>query len=253
MGRILAMLYSITAYAIGVGALVYLILFIADWPFIPDSLVPVTINQGFADTQLGLMPMIAAIWNGALIVLWGYQHTLMASLGFKERWAGVVPPSVERSTYVLFVALFTAILVILWQPLPLMLWDVSGTALGNALNITYVLGWVIVLFSTFLINHFHLFGLQQAFVNLAERETKQASFTTPMLYKLCRHPMMLGVVISLWSIPTLTVGRLVIAVGMTIYVWIGVRYEEKTLIAELGDEYREYQKTTPSVIPFTKP
>ena len=125
--------------------------------------------------------------------------------------------------------------------------------MGDALVVTYVLGWLIVLYATFLINHFHLFGLQQTFGRLTERELKDASFITPSLYKLVRHPMMLGVLIALWSIPTLTVGRLLLSAGLTVYIWIALRLEERTLVAELGEQYLTYQKSTPMVIPFTRP
>ena len=253
MTRFLSMIYSVLAYFIGVAALLYLILFIADWPFVSDALVPVTVNTGFDGTQMGLSTISVLFWNSALMIIWGTQHSFMARSGFKENWIKIVPPAMERSTYVLFVAIFTALLVLLWQPLPTVIWDLSGTAVGDALVVTYVLGWLIVLYATFLINHFHLFGLQQTFARLTERELKDASFITPSLYKLVRHPMMLGVLIGLWSIPTLTVGRLLISAGLTVYIWIALRLEERTLVAELGEQYLKYQKSTPMVIPFTRP
>ncbi len=247
MKRISAMLFSIISYFLGVAALVGLILWMAGW------ILPVTIDNGYAPTQMDLGTMFAVLFNGVLIAIWGFQHSWMATPAFKDRWKAMIPASIERSFYVLVVALLTAVLILLWQPLPNVIWDVSGQTLGTVLAATYLLGWAIVLFSTFLINHFHLFGLQQAFENLTERESKEASFVTPLLYKLVRHPMMTGVLISLWSAPTMTVGRLVIAVGLTAYVYFGLKNEEKTLLAELGDQYREYQGTTPMVIPFMKP
>lgn len=247
MGRVFAMMFSVTAYFMGVAALVGLILWMAGW------IVPVTIDKGFAATQMGFDPALAAIFNCVLILIWGSQHSWMATPAFKDKWKTVIPPSIERSSYVLVVAVLTAALILLWQPLPVVIWDVSGQMIGTILAAIFMLGWVIVLFSTFLINHFHLFGLHQAFVNLTERETKEASFVTPMLYKMVRHPMMTGVLISLWAAPTMTVGRLVIALGLTAYIYFGLKNEEKTLVAELGDQYRDYQSTTPMVIPFVKP
>lgn len=247
MQRIFAMLFSVFAYLLGVAALVGLILWMAGW------ILPVTIDKGYAATQMRLIPALAALINGVLILIWGSQHSWMATPAFKDRWKAIIPPSIERSSYVLVVALMTAMMILFWQPLPLIIWDVSGQALGSVLAAIYMLGWVVVLFSTFLINHFHLFGLHQAFENLTERETKDASFVTPMLYKLVRHPMMTGVLISLWSAPTMTVGRLVVAIGLTAYIYFGLKNEEKTLVAELGDQYRDYQSTTPMVIPFVKP
>lgn len=247
MGRICAMLFAITAYFLGVVALVGLILWIAGW------FIPVTIDIGYPATQMGLHPVMAAFWNIILVMIWGYQHSIMATPTFKDRWKNVIPPSIERSFYVLIVAVLTAGMILLWQPLPMIIWDVSAAAAGTALAAIYIFGWVLVLFSTFLINHFHLFGLKQAYENLTERQGKEMTFVTPVLYKMVRHPMMTGVIISLWAAPIMSAGRLVIAVAMTAYIYFGLRNEEKTLVAELGEEYRAYQKTTPMVIPFTKP
>ena len=133
--------------------------------------------------------------------------------------------------------------------MPTVLWDTSGTVLYPLLMSVYFLGWCLVLFSTFLINHFHLFGLQQAFLFMRRYQSKQETFRTPLLYKLVRHPMMSGVLIALWAVPILTVGRLVFNVLMTTYVFIGLYFEERTLTAELGEEYERYMQTTPSVIP----
>lgn len=247
MKRVSAMLYSIASYFLGVAALVGLILWMAGW------YLPVTVDRGFAATQMNLHPALAAIWNAVLVLIWGCQHSIMATPAFKDRWKNIIPPSIERSSYVLVVAVLTAGLILFWQPLGYVIWDVAATPLGSSLAVIYVLGWVIVLVSTFLINHFHLFGLQQAFENLTERQSKAMTFTTPLFYKLVRHPMMTGVLIALWSAPTMTLGRLEIAIGFTAYIYFGLRNEEKTLLADLGDQYRDYKQTTPMVIPFVKP
>lgn len=240
--RLGAMAYSITSYLIGVVALVYLILFIA------DLLVPVTINRGagFAPDLTGIS---AVIWNVCVVLVWGAQHSVMARPAFKRIWTRIVPVSVERSTYLVFVAMATAALVSFWVPMPSVLWNFSGTTAGVAMTVLYFLGWVIVLFATFLINHFHLFGLQQAFQFLQQQQSKQATFKTPLLYKLVRHPMMTGVLIALWAVPVMTHGRLVFNLLMTSYVFIGLYFEERNLSEELGDAYRRYQQTTPAVIP----
>jgi protein-S-isoprenylcysteine O-methyltransferase Ste14 len=133
--------------------------------------------------------------------------------------------------------------------MPHVLWDISGTAMGLAVMTLYFLGWVIVLFATFLINHFHLFGLQQAFAYLQQQQSKQATFKTPLLYKLVRHPMMSGVLIALWAVPVMTAGRLLFNLLMTGYVFVGLYFEERNLADELGQSYRHYQKTTPAVVP----
>ncbi|MEH6829065.1 methyltransferase family protein [Parasphingorhabdus sp.] len=247
MGRVTAMLFSIFSYILGMVAIVGLILWIAGW------YLPVTVNQGLAATQIGLHPALAAIWNAGLVLIWGCQHSIMATPAFKDRWKNMIPASIERSSYVLIVAVLTIGLMLLWQPLAFVIWDVSATIWGTALILIYLFGWVIVFISTFLINHFHLFGLQQAFENLTERQSKEMSFVTPMLYKLVRHPMMTGILIALWAAPTMTLGHLVLAIGWTVYIYFGLRNEEKTLLVDLGDQYRDYQQTTPMVIPFIKP
>lgn len=240
--RVLTMLYSVVCYAIGVATLVYLILFIT------DLLVPVSLNRG-----AGIAPDVggatAVLWNAAVVTVWGLQHTVMARPAFKRIWTKIVPVPIERSTYLVFVAIATAIMVSSWIPMPAVLWDTTDTVFYPMLLTVYFMGWCIVLFSTFLINHFHLFGLQQAFLHLRCLQSKQETFRTPLLYKLVRHPMMSGVLIALWAVPVLTVGRLVFNVLMTGYVFIGLYFEERTLTVELGQEYKQYLKTTPSVIP----
>ncbi|MFT5775184.1 methyltransferase family protein [Hyphomonas sp.] len=242
MVRFITMLYSLICYAIGVAALVGLILFVA------DVFLPVTLNTASAFAP-HLTGPVAIVWNVALIALWGAQHTFVASPGFKAWWTQYMPAAIERSTYLVFVAIMTAGLVLLWVPLPGALWDVSGTMPGNIILGVYFLGWVVVLVSTFLINHFHLFGLQQAWQQVDHTQSKDITFRTPLFYKLVRHPMMTGVLISLWAIPELTISRLVFTLAMTVYVLVGVYFEEKTLVADLGEEYDAYRRTTPGLIP----
>ncbi len=238
-------LYSLICYGFGVAALVYLILFIG------DIIVPVTINQG-SDFAPNLTGVAAILLNFGLLALWGYQHSLMASPKFKNKWTKIVPASVERSTYLVFVAIFTAILVMLWAPLPHVIWDLSGTLAAKMLWVVFFSGWVITLLSTFMLNHFHLFGLQQAYQGIQAQQDKTETFRTPMFYKLVRHPIMTGVFIGIWAAPVMTTGRLVLAIGMTAYIFLGVKHEEKTLIADLGQDYLDYKKSTPSIIPWLK-
>lgn len=242
MVRFITVLYSLVCYAIGVAALVGLILFVA------DMVLPVTLNTAspFAPHLTG---PVAIAWNVALVAVWGAQHTFMASPGFKAWWTQYMPAAIERSTYLVFVAIMTAGLVLFWVPIPGTLWDISGTMPGNIVLGVYFLGWVVVLVSTFLINHFHLFGLQQAWQQVDRTQSKDVTFRTPLFYKLVRHPMMTGVLISLWAIPELTISRLVFTLAMTVYVLVGVYFEEKTLVADLGEEYDAYRRTTPGLIP----
>lgn len=243
--KILAMIYSLLCYAIGFAALVYLILFTG------DLVVPWTINASspFAP-ELGTGAAI--VWNSILIAIWGAQHSIMANPHFKAVWTKIVPASVERSTYLVFVAAFTAGLVALWVPMQAELWNFSDGVIGIILLIGYFAGWTITLISTFLINHFHLFGLSQAYHAIKQTQSKQDTFVTPFFYKLVRHPMMTGVLIALWCAPVMTEGRLLIAIVMSLYIFFGTKHEERTLVADLGQEYEDYRESTPMLIPGTK-
>lgn len=241
MSRAPAILYSLICYAIGVATLVYLILFIG------DLFVPYSVNSA-SPLAPALTGPLAVLFDVALVALWGAQHTFMASKPFKRWWTKYVPASIERSTYLLFVTAMTAILVLFWVPVGGSLWSVGGIA-GAALLVLFFSGWLLTLFATFLINHFHLFGLQQAWQGETEVENKQTSFVTPVLYKLVRHPMMSGMLISFWSVPEMTVSRLVLNIAFSIYILVGIYYEEKTLVDDLGDEYLAYRKSTASLVP----
>ncbi len=243
--KILAMTYSVLCYLIGSSALAYLILFTG------DIAVPWTINTA-SPLAPELGGIAAVIWNSILIAIWGGQHSIMASPAFKVAWTKFVPAAVERSTYVLFVAVFTAGLVAFWVPMPAAFWNLSGTTAGTILLIGFFAGWTITMISTFLINHFHLFGLSQAFQLIRQTQSKQVTFVTPLFYKLARHPMMTGVLIALWCAPVLTGGRLLFNIVMTCYILLGTRHEEKTLVADLGKEYEEYRETTPMLVPGLK-
>jgi methanethiol S-methyltransferase len=242
MKRLVTFLFSLTCYAISTAALVYLILFVA------DLFVPVTVNIA-SPVAPAFSGAVAIVWNCVLIAIWGVQHTGMASLEFKARWTKLVPPAIERSVYLVFVTIMTAGLIAFWIPMPDVIWDVSTSTLGAVLLGVYFLGWMITLISTFLINHFHLFGLQQAWRMDTETQSKTTTFRTPFFYKLVRHPMMTGILISLWAAPELTVGRLVFNTAMTVYILVGVRFEERSLVHDLGEQYQAYRETTPALIP----
>ena len=242
MLRIFGMIYSVCCYALGVAALVSLILFVG------DLFLPVTVNV--ASALAPQLPAWAAIvFNMGLVAVWGFQHTFMASPDFKAWWTNYMPASIERSTYLVFVAAMTAGLILFWVPVDGVIYDVSGSVLGWILLGSFFFGWAFLLFSTFLINHFHLFGLEQAYRMVSKTQSKKETFRTPLFYKLVRHPMMLGILISLWSAPEMSINRLVLNLSMTVYILVGVYFEEKTLVADLGEEYEEYRRTTPALIP----
>ena len=242
MFRALGMIYSLVCYAIGVAALVALILFIG------DLFLPYTVNKA-SPLAPQLAGWTALAFNSGLIGLWGLQHTGMASTGFKTWWTRYMPAPIERSTYLVATAIVTAGLILFWAPVEHTFYDTTGTVLYWVLTGLFFFGWSLTLFATFLINHFHLFGLQQAWNMISKTQSKTETFRTPLLYKLVRHPMMTGMIISLWAAPVMTMNRLVLNLAFTAYILVGIYYEEKTLVKDLGQQYRDYRKTTPALVP----
>lgn len=244
MSRILMMIYGLVCYALGVVSLVLFILFANNHigMVLPEY---AALGIDYANTAPWAMPMAA---NIALIVLFGLQHTIMARPAFKSRLTAFLPQAMERSTYILMTALVLIILVLYWQPMTGMVWHVENETARLALQGIYFLGWVITFAATYMINHFHLFGLQQTF-HWGNPDSTVKKFVTPMFYKLVRHPIQTGVVIAMIGTPDMTVGRATLAVGMIVYIAIGLHYEERDLIAEFGDTYRDYMKRVGRVFP----
>lgn len=211
--------------------------------FLLDIAVPKAINDGTLSNTL-----IAIATNFALIFLFGFFHTLMARQWFKDWWTKYVPVEAERSTYVLQAAAFLSLLMIYWKPMPTEVWSVSGP-LALTTYVVFVLGLVMVLLSTFLIDHFELFGLRQIWSAKLQKPMPKPIFKTPMLYKIVRHPMQLGVILVFFATPVMTVGHLFFALSMTGYVLIGLYFEERALVREFGDAYRSYQARVPMLLP----
>jgi protein-S-isoprenylcysteine O-methyltransferase Ste14 len=231
--------YSLGAYALFLGVFLYLVAFVGDLG------VPRSIDAGLHSDLAE-----AIVIDLLLISLFGLQHSVMARPGFKRWIDRHLPAAMERSTYVLLASLVLALLMGQWRPIPLTLWQAGG-ATATALWLAFVLGWAIVLLSTFLINHFDLFGLRQAYLHLVRQPQTPLPFRTTLLYRLVRHPIMLGFLIAFWFTPHMTVGHLLFAVGMTIYIAIGVHHEERDLVDALGREYVDYRRRTPAFIPGT--
>jgi protein-S-isoprenylcysteine O-methyltransferase Ste14 len=238
MTRVLAFLYGLAAYVFFLGTFLYAIGFITGLP------VPKTIDDG------PVVPLNEAlVVNLLLMSLFAVQHSVMARKGFKRWWTQFVSPAVERSTYVLFSTLALLLLLWQWRPIPTVVWQVADPAVAMSLVVLSMFGWVIVLTSTFLINHFELFGLQQVVMNLAGRRAGETHFRTPVLYKLVRHPLYLGFIIAFWATPTMTVGHLLFAAVTTAYIFVGIWLEERDLMAMFGDEYRRYRQRVGMVFP----
>jgi protein-S-isoprenylcysteine O-methyltransferase Ste14 len=241
MGRFIALLYGIAAYALCIVTLLYAIAFVGDMP------VPKTIDSG------AVAPLLESlIVNLVLLSIFAIQHSVMARPAFKAWWTQFVPKPVERSTYVLFASLALVLLFWQWRPLPAVLWHVDQPQIAVAITGLSHLGWLIVLSSTFLINHFELFGLHQVANNLAGRPMAAPRFRTPLYYKFVRHPIYLGLIIAFWATPTMTVGHLLFAAVTTAYIVVGILLEEHDLIDLFGDDYRRYRKRVSMLLPWRK-
>jgi len=231
MGRSLAFLYGIAAY------LVFLIAFLYAIGFVGNIFVPKSIDSG---TQGSVV--FSVVINLVLLSIFALQHSIMARPAFKKIWTKIVPKSVERTTYVLLSSLALMLICAYWQPLTYVIWDVSGTSFGIVLQAIFWAGWLIVLTSTFMIDHFDLFGLRQVYQNLKQQKITHSGFRKLIFYKLVRHPIMTGFLIAFWAAPTMTSGHLLFALVITAYIYIAVKhFEEKDLVAEIGEPYVQYQ------------
>lgn len=236
--RTLALCYGAVSY------LIFLVTFLYAVGFVSRLMVPKTIDTG-AET-----PVLSAVCiNLALLTLFAVQHSGMARQGFKRLFARFASPAIERSTYVLLASLALALLFWQWRPIPAIVWDIENPLLANLAIGGMVLGWLIVLYSTFLISHFELFGLTQVVSNFAGRVVEPMKFKTPGLYRLIRHPIYLGFIIAFWSTPTMTAGHLLFAAVTTAYIFVGIYLEERDLVALFGDEYRRYRDRVAMLIP----
>ena len=239
MGPILAFAYGAVAYCIFFATFLYAIGFAA------GLVVPKAIDDG-AQGPTGL----ALVVNVALLTLFAMQHSIMARKPFKRWWTQFIPAAIERSTYVLLASLSLILVFWQWRLMPAVVWEVSDPTLAMAVLGLSFFGWFIVLFSTFLINHFELFGLQQVVLNLAGRAAADPTFRTPLLYKLVRHPLYLGFMIAFWATPVMTVGHMLFAGVTTAYIFVAIALEERDLIDLFGDEYRRYRQRVAMVVPL---
>jgi len=231
MRGLFAFLYGVATYAAGLVALLYFI------GFSGNLLVPRSVDVGPGT------PWVQAVGIDLLLLaLFGLQHSVMARRRFKRWWTQVVPPAVERSTYLLATCLALAVLCAFWVPIVQpVVWRVDNRAVAAVLWGLFGFGWVLVLVSTFLINHFELFGLQQVFARLKNRAMPEPRFRTPLLYRWVRHPLYVGLLLSFWAVPAMTAGRLMFAVGFSAYILIGIAFEERDLLAQFGEHYRRYR------------
>jgi len=239
--RFIAFLYGLVAYLAFFGTILYAI------GFVMGLGVPKTIDTGAISSTTQALGV-----NLLLMSLFAVQHSVMARRQFKDWWTQYVPKSVERSTYVLFASLTLMLLFWQWRPMPAVVWQIDEPGIAVTIATISLIGWVIVFTSTFLINHFELFGLHQVANNLIGRDMPTPRFRTPLYYKFVRHPIYLGFIIAFWAAPTMTVGHLLFAAVTTAYIFVGILLEERDLIDLFGDDYRRYRDRVSMLLPWRK-
>ncbi len=237
-----------TAFLFGaVSYITFLVTILYAIGFVEVLVVPKTIDTGAESPALEAIAI-----NFALMSLFAVQHSVMARKQFKQWWTRFIPKSVERSTYVLLASLTLLLLFWQWRPLPAVVWHVEEPEIATALTGLSFLGWVIVFTSTFLINHFELFGLHQVANNLVGRKMPVQIFRTPLFYNFVRHPIYLGFIIAFWVAPTMSIGHLLFAAVTTAYIFVGILLEERDLVDMFGDEYRRYRQQVSMLVPWRR-
>jgi protein-S-isoprenylcysteine O-methyltransferase Ste14 len=237
-GGILALAYGALSYTVFLVAFLYAIAFVG------NLVVPKTIDSG----AQGSLPE-ALIVNVLLLGAFAIQHSVMARPGFKKWWTKIIPRSIERSTFVLLASLLLLLLYWQWRPITTQVWAVENAAGRILLQGLFFLGWLIVFFGTFMINHFDLFGLRQVYLNLRNQEYTDLGFRVSGFYKFLRHPIMLGFLIAFWATPVMTAGHLLFAVATTGYIFIALQLEERDLVNHFGEQYQEYRRKTSMLVP----
>lgn len=239
--RLLALLYGFACYAVFLATMLYAI------GFVDGIAVPKDIDSGtFA-------PLAEALTiNIALLLLFAVQHSVMARQSFKRWWTRFIPVPVERATYVLLASLALLLLFWQWRPITAIIWQIDNPRLAMAMTALSMFGWFIVFTSTYMISHFELFGLQQVIKSMSGAEPPAPAFRTPLYYKLVRHPIYLGFVIAFWATAVMTAGHLLFAAVTTAYIFVGIAFEERDLIALFGDDYRRYREQVSMLVPWRR-
>jgi methanethiol S-methyltransferase len=240
MKRFAAFLYGVICYAVFFGVFLYAIGFIGNL-WVPKSM----------DSPREVALVEALLINLGLLALFAVQHSVMARPAFKRWWTRIIPEPVERSTYVLFSSLALIALFWWWQPMGGVVWEITSAAGVNAMYLVYAAGWALLLYCTFLIDHFDLFGLRQVWLYARGKPYTAVPFRTPWLYRQVRHPLYVGWLMIFWATPTMTVAHLVFAVMTTAYILVAIQLEERDLIAA-HPEYADYRRRVPMLLPFTK-
>jgi protein-S-isoprenylcysteine O-methyltransferase Ste14 len=240
MKRSLVLLYGVLCYAIFFATFLYAIAFLGNFG----------IPQPIDAAPTGAVGS-AIVVDAALLTLFALQHSIMARPAFKRRWTRIVPAATERSTYVLLSSLALILLFWQWRPIGAVVWHVEGEIARALIYTGYACGWVLLLFATFLINHFDLFGLRQVWLYFRDRPYVEVPFRTPSLYRVVRHPLYVGWLLIFWCAPTMTAAHLLFAVLTTLYILVAIRFEERDLVNAFP-EYARYRAEVPMLIPFTR-
>jgi protein-S-isoprenylcysteine O-methyltransferase Ste14 len=249
-----AFIFSIACYGVFLLVFLYLLAFLGNLQATPvaeafpwlRTLVPHSVDLG---RDMG-SPQLAVLVNVGLVLLFGVQHSVMARPGFKRAWTRVVPKELERSFYVLIASVVLAAVMWLWRPIPTpVLWHADATWSVALAWSVMGLGVAVLLWATFLINHFELFGLQQGWITLRGGELQGPAFVTPYLYKIVRHPLYVGWLLIFWGVPTMTAGHLLFSAGMSAYILLAIRFEERDLVEHIGEPYQRYRQQVPALVP----
>ncbi|ANY20283.1 hypothetical protein A6F68_01773 [Tsuneonella dongtanensis] len=239
MSRLLALPVALFCYTAFFVSFVYLVGFVAGIDALPTHV----------DKGLSASPIVAAAIDLGLIALFGVQHSVMARPAFKSAWTRVIPAAMERSVYCLATALCLLLIFVFWHPIAGTVWSVQNEVARMALWGVFLLGWAILFISTWLISHFELFGLSQAWHHFRGQPVPEHTFKTPLFYKWVRHPIYTGFLLGFWATPDMSLGHLLFAIGTTVYIFIGIAHEERDLVAHFGEEYARYRARVGSVFP----
>ena len=239
MTRAIYLLFGLVAYLIFFATFLYLIAFVGNCPVIPYA-----VDRG----PQAALPVAIAV-DLALIALFGLQHSVMARPRFKAAWTRIVPVPLERSFYVLLASLALIVMFVFWHPIPAVVWSVPNATIAYILWGLFGLGWLIVLVSTFLLSHFELFGLSQVWGHARGTVPPPPVFRTPLFYARVRHPLYSGFILAFWATPHMTAGHLLLAAGMTVYILIAIRHEERDLVWLFGTQYQDYRRRAGMLIP----
>jgi protein-S-isoprenylcysteine O-methyltransferase Ste14 len=241
MTLLLNVVYGLFAYVMFLGAFVYAIGFVGN----------VDVLKSIDSGARGALAE-SLIIDVLLLAVFAVQHSVMARKGFKRVWTRVVPPVLERSTFVLFASSALILLYWQWRPITQTVWSTTDPTTVAICSAVFAIGWIVVLVSTFLINHFELFGLNQVLASLRGRSLPELEFKTPGLYRYVRHPIYLGFMLAFWATPVMTIGHLLFALATTAYILLGIWFEERDLIAQFGQRYEQYRKQVGMLVPWRR-